>query len=129
MLTSRPSDSDARYCAPVCGAVALTLPVVSGRAAKAARSSVRAAAALAIVPSLCGDLFDYRTFVRCSNGRYVEPETKTRSRIGLALGLLASWLDFGAGRHCMAAQARKNPPFRAEHIGSFVRPEGLLSAA
>jgi methionine synthase II (cobalamin-independent) len=29
----------------------------------------------------------------------------------------------------MAAQARKNPPFRAEHIGSFVRPEGLLSAA
>ena len=29
----------------------------------------------------------------------------------------------------MAAQARKSPPFRAEHIGSFVRPEGLLSAA
>jgi 5-methyltetrahydropteroyltriglutamate--homocysteine methyltransferase len=29
----------------------------------------------------------------------------------------------------MAAQARKNPPFRAEHIGSFVRPDGLLNAA
>ena len=29
----------------------------------------------------------------------------------------------------MAAQARKNPPFRAEHIGSFVRPEPLLNAA
>jgi 5-methyltetrahydropteroyltriglutamate--homocysteine methyltransferase len=29
----------------------------------------------------------------------------------------------------MAAQARKNPPFRAEHIGSFVRPEALLNAA
>jgi len=29
----------------------------------------------------------------------------------------------------MAAQARKSPPFRAEHIGSFVRPEGLLKAA
>ena len=29
----------------------------------------------------------------------------------------------------MAVQARKNPPFRAEHIGSFVRPEGLLATA
>jgi methionine synthase II (cobalamin-independent) len=29
----------------------------------------------------------------------------------------------------MAAQAKKNPPFRAEHIGSFVRPEALLNAA
>jgi 5-methyltetrahydropteroyltriglutamate--homocysteine methyltransferase len=29
----------------------------------------------------------------------------------------------------MAAQAKKNPPFRAEHIGSFVRPEPLLNAA
>jgi 5-methyltetrahydropteroyltriglutamate--homocysteine methyltransferase len=29
----------------------------------------------------------------------------------------------------MGAQAKKNPPFRAEHIGSFVRPESLLNAA
>src|SRR5262249_32104614 len=29
----------------------------------------------------------------------------------------------------MAAQARRNPPFRAEHIGSFVRPESLLNTA
>src|SRR5262245_8001773 len=29
----------------------------------------------------------------------------------------------------MAALAKKNPPFRAEHIGSFVRPEALVNAA
>jgi 5-methyltetrahydropteroyltriglutamate--homocysteine methyltransferase len=29
----------------------------------------------------------------------------------------------------MAAQVKRNPPFRAEHIGSFVRPERLLQAA
>jgi 5-methyltetrahydropteroyltriglutamate--homocysteine methyltransferase len=27
----------------------------------------------------------------------------------------------------MTSQVRKNPPFRAEHIGSFVRPDGLLN--
>src|SRR5262249_29788678 len=29
----------------------------------------------------------------------------------------------------MASLAKKNPPFRAEHIGSFVRPQSLLNAA
>ena len=29
----------------------------------------------------------------------------------------------------MTSQARKNLPFRAEHIGSFVRPDGLLNVA
>jgi 5-methyltetrahydropteroyltriglutamate--homocysteine methyltransferase len=29
----------------------------------------------------------------------------------------------------MPAPAKKDPPFRAEHIGSFVRPESLLNAA
>jgi methionine synthase II (cobalamin-independent) len=28
----------------------------------------------------------------------------------------------------MGSQLKKNPPFRAEHIGSFVRPDGLLNA-
>ena len=27
----------------------------------------------------------------------------------------------------MTSQVKKNPPFRAEHIGSFVRPDGLLN--
>src|SRR5215467_15767407 len=29
----------------------------------------------------------------------------------------------------MASLAKRNPPFRAEHIGSFVRPQPLLNAA
>jgi len=56
------------------------LPVVSGLAAKASGVSARAAAlveALAMVPSPpCGDLFDYRTLVRCAN----------QDRLGFAKG-------------------------------------------